>query len=198
MNPATNKKHYYVRSRNSKWVEAPDDVKNALKNPCAFEHPPPNSNCLPGAYNEAQIQFKNAMIDTALDDFTADVITRNTTLLGTDHSVDVEEWNENWDVKQRIMAERKMAERIMAENQLNAGNRMNEEEGPTMVLHNNPNKTAKKDSGYLSYLATRVIDDWIGGAKNKKKQRFRTKRRRSASRRSASRRKAPRRRTGKK
>jgi len=175
-------------------VEAPDDVKNALKNPCAFEHPPPNSNCLPGEYNEALIQFKNAMIDTALDDFTADVITRNTTLLGTDHSVDVEEWNENWDKKQRIMAERKMAENRLKD----AGNRMNEEEGPTMVLHNipNPNKTAKKDSGYLSWLASRVIDE--GGAKNKKKQRFRTKRRRSASRRSASRRNAPRRRIGKK
>ena len=193
MDPATNKKHYYIRSSNSKWVEAPDDVKNALKNPCAFEHPPPNSNCLPGAYNEAQIQFKNAMIDTANDDFTTNVITRNTILLGTDDRgvVDVEEWNDNWDVKQRIMAER-----IMAENRLNAGNRMNEEEGPTMVLkNNNPNKTAKKDSEYSS----RYIEDWLGGAKNKKKQRFRTKRRRSASRRKAPRRrKASRRRIGKK
>ena len=40
--------------------------------------------------------------------------------------------------------------------------------------------------------------DVYGGAKNKKKHRFRTKRRRSASRRKASRRNAPRRRTGKK
>ena len=192
MNPATDKEHYYVRSNNSRWEKAPDDVVNALKNPCAFEHPPPNSKCLPGAYNEAQIQFKNAMIDTANNDFTTNVITRNTILLGTDDSVDVEEWNENWDVKQRIMAER-----IMAENRLNAdaGNRMNEEGGPTMVLkNNNPNKTAKKDSGYSS----RAIEDWLGGAKNKKKHRFRTKRRRSASRRKASRRKAPRRRIVKK
>ena len=51
-------------------------------------------------------------------------------------------------------------------------------------------------------IATRYSDG-LGGAKNKKKHRFRTKRRRSASRRKASRRKAsrrnaPRRRTGKK
>jgi hypothetical protein len=46
-------------------------------------------------------------------------------------------------------------------------------------------------------IATRQSDG-LGGAKNKKKHRFRTKRRRSASRRKASRRNAPRRRTGKK
>ena len=191
MDPATNKKHYYVRSRNSKWVEAPDDVKNALNNPCAFEHPPPNSKCTSGAYNEAQIQFKNAMIDTADNDFTANVITRNTILLGTDDSVDVEGYNENWDEKQRKMAENRLIEL--------AGNRMNEEGGPHMVLrHNIPNKTANKDLEYLSYLANRQADG-LGGAKNKKKQRFRTKRRRSASRRKAPRRRnAPRRRTGKK
>lgn len=31
MNPATDKEHYYVRSNNSRWEKAPDDVVNALK-----------------------------------------------------------------------------------------------------------------------------------------------------------------------
>jgi len=175
-----NHKHYYVRSKKGKWEKASDDVVNALKNPCAFKHPPANSNCPPGEYENAPIQFEDAMINVADKDFTANVITRNTIVLGTDDrgADDVEGYNENW-AKKRL-------------NEL-AGNRMNEEGGPDMVLrHNIPNKTANNDLEYLSYLAQRQADG-LGGAKNKKKHRFRTKRRRSASRR-----KAPRRRTGKK
>lgn len=178
MNHATDKEHYYIRSSNSRWVEAPDDVKNALKNPCAFKHPPPNSNCYPGEYENAPIQFEDAMINTVDNDFTAKVITRNTIVLGTDDkgADDVEEYNKNWD-KKRL-------------NEL-TGNRMNEEGGRDMVLRQIPKKTALApwSQAYVNHM-----HDGLGGAKNKKKHRFRTKRRR----RSASRRKAPRRRTGKK
>lgn len=114
------------------------------------------------------------MIDTEDNDFTANVITRNTIVLGTDDrgAVDVENYNKTW-----------------AEKRLNelAGNRMNEEGGPHMVLrHNIPNKTANKDSDNLFYQRMAEEAKYLGGAKNKKKHRFRTKRRRSASRRKAS------------
>ena len=180
MNPATDKEHYYVRSNKGKWEKAPDDVKNALKNPCAFKHPPPNSYCHPGEYENAPIQFEDAMINTVDNDFTANVITRNIKnriVLGTDDkgADDVEEYNKNW-AKKRL-------------NEL-TGNRMNEEGGRDMVLRQIPKKTALAP---WSQAAVNHMHDGLGGAKNKKKHRFRTKRRRSASRR-----KAPRRRTGKK
>ena len=173
-----NHKHYYVRSKKGKWEKASDDVVNALKNPCAFKHPPPDSNCPPGEYENAPIQFEDAMITTADNDFTAKVITRNTIVLGTDDkgADDVEEYNKNW-AKKRL-------------NEL-AGNRMTEEGGPDMVLRRQiPKKAALAP---WSEAAAKHMHDGLGGAKNKKKHRFRTKRRRSASRR-----KAPRRRTGKK
>ena len=188
MNPATDKEHYYIRSSNSRWVEAPDDVKNALKNPCAFKHPPPNSKCQPGEYENAPIQFEDAMINTVDNDFTANVITRNRInriVLGTDDrgADDVEEYNKNWAKKQEKNAEKRLNELT--------GNRMNEEGGRDMVLRQIPKKTALApwSQAYVNHM-----HDGLGGAKNKKKHRFRTKRRR----RSASRRKAPRRRTGKK
>ena len=173
-----NHKHYYVRYKKGKWEKASDDVVNALKTPCAFKHPPPDSNCPPGEYENAPIQFEDAMINTADNDFTAKVITRNTIVLGTDDkgADDVEEYNKNW-AKKRL-------------NEL-AGNRMNEEGGPDMVLRRQiPKKAALAP---WSEAAAKHMHDGLGGAKNKKKHRFRTKRRRSASRR-----KAPRRRTGKK
>ena len=98
-----NHKHYYVRSKKGKWEKASDDVVNALKNPCAFKHPPANSNCPPGEYENAPIQFEDAMINVADKDFTANVITRNTIVLGTDDrgADDVEGYNENW-AKKRL------------------------------------------------------------------------------------------------
>jgi len=114
MNPATDKEHYYIRSSNSGWVEAPDDVKNALKNPCAFKHPPPNSKCRPGEYENAPIQFEDAMINTVDNDFTAKVITRNRIVLGTDDrgADDVEEYNKNWAKKQEKNAEKRLVQKI--------------------------------------------------------------------------------------
>ena len=187
-----NHKHYYVRSKKGKWEKASDDVVNALKTPCAFKHPPPDSNCPPGEYENAPIQFEDAMINTVDKDITAKVITRNTIVLGTDDrgADDVEEYNKNW-AKKRL-------------HEL-ARNRMNEEGGESIFLRQIPKKTAL---GTWSEAAANHMHDGLGGAKNKKKHRFRTKRRRSASRRKASRRKAsrrnasrrnaPRRRTGKK
>ena len=68
-----------------------------------------------------------------------------------------------------------------------------------MILGTNDNADVLQyNKDYNNKVSAARQSEGLGGAKNKKKHRFRTKRRRSASRRRASRRKAPRRRTGKK
>ena len=63
-----------------------------------------------------------------------------------------------------------------------------------MILGTNDNRDVLQyNKDYNTAVLARRQSDGLGGAKNKKKHRFRTKRRRSASRRSASRRNAPRR-----
>jgi len=196
-------KHYYVMTEpddgkftngktiTSLYEEAPGEVIKAVENPCAWEKPPRDCYKYPPPDKNIPI-IKEPVVMRNNDELIAEFIPRNTSnlesrrkkVLATNNNADVLLYNREW--------------RINRLNEL-AGNRMNEEGEPTMVLHNIQNKTANKDSGYSSYLADRAIVDWLGGAKNKKKQRFRTKRRRSASRRKAPRRRnAPRRRTGKK
>jgi hypothetical protein len=95
--------HYYIKSKSnlfgprSRYEDAPPEVVNAVKTPCAFQNPPPGSNCPQNAYQDAPIKFKNTKTDAA-HDWTAEMITNGRTdmILGTNNNADVLQYNKDY------------------------------------------------------------------------------------------------------
>ena len=94
-------RHVYLkRNANSPYMEAPPEVVNAIRNPCTYKAPPPDSNCPPNAFDNAPIKVQDNSSDMA-GDWTAQINYQgmNQMVLSTNNNADVLEYNKDLDSK---------------------------------------------------------------------------------------------------